>query len=172
MVGIVKVTFTVEDADKDKGQVLYYTVLDPYFTILGGQYFDTLEFYYQELARRLDVIIMGAITAITISFDCALPVDIKAFPIITADVQELAEFTYPRVGGSTFFQHNIPTFDHTIFGQQKIVNWQYTPELAYYTALVFNSSGAPDWDDDYGVNTDRRGVVISSAPSVRKKFSK
>ena len=166
----VRVVFTIEDADRDTGQVLYYSVIDPYFTVLGGQYLDALEAYYQELALRLDLLIMGKITAITVKLEFDLPSGLKVAPHVESDVQELAEFNFPKFGSSPFFQHNVPTFYHTIFGTQKKISWQHTPELASYTALLFNSANAPDWADEYGVITDNRGDVITAPPIVKKDW--
>lgn len=169
---IVKVTFGIQDAKAQTGHVLYYTVLDPYFTVLGGQWMEALKAYYKELAKRLDAIITGRVASISISIDCELPAGIKSGPIAHSDVEEGAEFRYPESGGSAYFRHRIPTFDHSLFGfGQTTLDYAFsTPEVTAYTMLTFQSSDAPDWAEEYGVITDNRGDVVTAPPRIKKKF--
>lgn len=172
MTEVVQVLFGIQDADNDKGSVLYYSVIDPYFTVLGGQYLDALKFYYQEVALRLDKIIMGKITSIKITIDCELPDGIKTVADIYSDVQEEALFSFPKQGASGHFQHHVPTFNHGIFGQKKKVFYTEDPDVEYYAALLFNSANAPDWTGEYGAITDYRGVEVTTPPTLTKKFGK
>lgn len=168
MADIVKVTFGILDAKGQSSRVVYHSMIDPYFTGLGGQYIEVLKMYFQEVAKRLDQYIMGSIVSINISVDCALPVGIKVAPLTNSDVEEGAEFKFPEGANTAYFRHIIPTFDHALFGYgQTTLAWE---DISDYAMLLFQSEDAPSWPNEIGTITDNRGFEVNAPPRITKKF--
>lgn len=128
--------------------------------------FDVLKAYASTTATLLDAIVRGAIVAIGIGLEVALPSGIKTNPLATADVEEGARFQW-RASSGAVAGWRIPTFDEDLLltGTAEVdladtdVDAYVQRVLAGHTVALVNVSPSDD-----------RGSDIVSLESARESF--
>lgn len=173
MAPIAIFTMTIRDAKNKPGQLRYYIDLSPAggFGGFNGVLEDAI-FYLQEIALRVNNVIRGAVTDLSLTISLDLPVGLRAFAELDSDVEEGALFIYNQPGEAVF-QNTIPTFDHALFPPNSI-NLHYATEetVRDLVELMLYSTEAADWPAEYGGITNSRGISLdlASGPIIKKTF--
>lgn len=170
----VTVTYTIQDGKGKTGKVLYHTNIDDDNTFGFGNFntpFEDAVDYFQEIGRRIDLVVKGKVVNIEMTVKIPLPT-VKPSPAADSDVEEIASFEY-QATDAPYWKNSIPAFDHDLFGGAKTVLAQTVPEIDYLTRLVGFATEADDWAAEYGGITDVRGSTIEDDdPTVHKRFKR
>ncbi len=168
---IALVTFTVADRKNKKSSVTFWSSLNG--GGLNDKLTDVIE-YWQEVARRMDALVTGAIVSISISIQPTLPTGIKIAPQLNSDVEERALLIYPadnRAGYTPVgFRHEIPTFNHALFDTGTTLSEADNAALAAFVGLLVNPTDLADWPGEYGEFVDSRGKMIGLFSRAEKRF--
>lgn len=166
-------TISIRDAKNKPAYLKYYIDLSPTggFGGFNGVLEDAVE-YLQEVATRVNAVIRGAITDLSLSIKIDLPGGLRAFAELDSDVEEGALFLY-QPPDKAAFSNTIPTFDHSLFPPNSI-NLYYgdEPTVNDLVYLLIQSDEANDWPAEYGGITNSRGeqLVFNAAPQIKKMF--
>lgn len=167
---IAHATFSIRDAKGRVSRLIYHADTADFDN--DNMTLANLETYFREVSKRLDALLLGVIVGIDISVSITPDVSVKSIPLSTSDVEEKAFFVFPAVGGSGYFAHSVPTFNHSKFpagGDQ--MAWDFDADVTYYAPLLFNPGIALDWGAGGGIS-DNRGVMVTGAPLIYKKFTR
>lgn len=166
---VVQAIITIQDAKGKQARMgWYYDALD---STWGDNPLEAMTEYTQELVKRLDTLINGAVVGVALSVGVPLPAGIAVSPALTSDVEEKARVTLRRDGVSTSFE--IPAFDHSLdvsFNPAGV----YWGDAGGFFSLLLNATEALDWAG-FGRVWDARGTVKmwttgNFAMSIRKVF--
>lgn len=170
---LAQVTLTIHDGKTRTGFVRFYLPDSAYGNV--DEIITEVETYWQEVALRLDVLIGGVITNISVSFNVALPAGLKTMAENDSDIEEKARLVFSATGTAIEgYACEIPTFQHDRFGIFTKLAFSDDSEVDAFTQILFAPSDTAGWTADYGGISDNRGNAIleSTVPTLYKKFKK
>lgn len=168
---MITVTFFIQDAKAKSAKLLFRSDLDTSFPLATPEEaLDAAIFYYQELAKLLDLYLKGRIANISITLDCPMPSGIKLGALNHSDVEEGGLCIYPKASNSAYFRHTIPTLDHSVFANAREISYDDMPSglQDFFAMLVQSEDITPN--EDIGRITDNRGQRVARFPIVHQVF--